>query len=61
MTKYRQFTAEFTANVVLEIIGGPKTVADSWWGYNLRADLASEMGSLVCVSSRWRLLERRTG
>lgn len=52
MTKYRQFTAEFKANVVLEIIGGPKTVVDSCRGHDLKADLASEMGNSVCVPSR---------
>jgi len=42
MTKHRQFTPEFKAKVVLEIISGQKTAADIGREHNLKADLVSK-------------------
>ncbi len=42
MTKHRQFTPEFKAKVVLEIINGQKTAADICREHNLKPDLVSK-------------------
>ncbi len=42
MTKHRQFTSEFKAKVVLEIISGQKSAADICREHNLKADLVSK-------------------
>lgn len=42
MPKHRQFTPEFKAKAVLEIIGGQKTVADICREHSLKPDLVSK-------------------
>ncbi len=42
MPKHRQFTPEFKAKVVLEIIGGQKTAADICREHTLKSDLVSK-------------------
>jgi transposase-like protein len=42
MSKHRQFTPEFKAKVVLEILGGPKNAADLCREHNLKPDLVSK-------------------
>ena len=42
MPKHRQFSPEFKAKVVLEIIGGQKSAADICREYQLKADLVSK-------------------
>ena len=42
MTKHRQFTPEFKAKVVLEILGGQKSAADICREHNLKPDLVSK-------------------
>ncbi len=42
MPKHRQFTPEFKAQVVLEIISGQKSAADICREHNLKPDLVSK-------------------
>lgn len=42
MPKHRQFTPEFKAKVVLEVISGQKTAADICREHNLKPDLVSK-------------------
>lgn len=42
MPKHRQFTPEFKAEVVLEIISGQKTAAEICREHNLKPDLVSK-------------------
>jgi transposase-like protein len=42
MTKHRQFTPEFKAKVVLEILSGQKSAADICREHNLKPDLVSK-------------------
>lgn len=42
MTKHRQFTPEFKAKVVLEVLGGQKSAADICREHNLKPDLVSK-------------------
>ncbi len=42
MTKHRQFTAEFKAKVVLEIISGQKSAADIGREHSLKPELVSK-------------------
>ncbi len=42
MTKHRQFSPEFKAKVVLEIISGQKSAADICREHNLKPDLVSK-------------------
>lgn len=42
MSKHRQFTPEFKAKVVLEILGGQKSAADLCREHKLKPDLVSK-------------------
>lgn len=57
MPKHRQFTPEFKAKAVLEIVGGQKTAADICREHSLKPDLVSKWKAQFLANAA-RVFER---